>query len=130
MLRRLSDLEEKLDSLLKRFGSLREELAARDEESEKLKDKFKHMKKSKGGGGKADQDEILALEKERDKLDERFQKSEREKALLKKNIKELEQEIESKAALEGETLEKLRDIISRIDALEVEIGEMEHEQID
>ena len=130
MLRRLSALEEKLDSLLQRFSSIRKELAARDEESQRLKDKIKSMKKGRGGGVKADQDEILALEKERDQLSLRLQKSEKEKALLNKKIKELEQEIESKAALEEETLEKLRDIISRIDALEEEIGEMEHEQID
>jgi chromosome segregation ATPase len=130
MLDRLNLLEEKLDSLLKRFTELRKDIVSREEESRRLKAQMKGQRKDKKDLPESDQSEIELLEKERDQFAEQLRKVEEESKLLKMRINSQEKELENKSALEEETLGKLRDIITRIDALEVEIGELEHEQID
>ena len=130
MLDRLNLLEEKLDSLLKRFTELRKDIVSREEESRRLKAQIKGQRKDKKDLPESDQSEIELLEKERDQFAEQLRKVEEESKLLKMRINSQEKELENKSALEEETLGKLRDIITRIDALEVEIGELEHEQID
>ena len=125
MLKRLNKLEDKLESLLQRFADLRQELADRTEESRKLKTRLKSLDKAR----KAPSEDDALLEEHRQLL-KHLQETEEENRSLKEKIGKLEKEIENKAALEEETLDKLRSIISRIDALEAEIGELEHEQTD
>ena len=126
MLDRLNLLEEKLDSLLRRFSNLREELASREEESRRLKG----TKKEKKDLPETETGDAARLKKERGQFAEQIRKAEEENKILKMKLGSLEKELENKTALEEETLGKLRDIIARIDALETEIGELEHEQID
>lgn len=128
MLERLNSLEEKLDSLLKRLVSLKRERDDREDESRKLRSQIDKMKKEKPGASKAE-DHDKDLQKERKDWAEQLRKSEEENKVLKKKTEFLEKELENKAALEEETMGKLRDIITRIDALEAEIGELEDEQI-
>jgi chromosome segregation ATPase len=130
MLDRLNLLEEKLDALLKRFGEFRKDLASREEESRLLKAQTKGLRKDKKGLPESDQDCMAVLKKERDQFAEQLRKVEEENNLLKMKLTSQEKELENKTALEEETLGKLRDIITRINALEAEIGELEHEQID
>ncbi len=129
MLKRLNSLEQKLDSLLKRFSNLRNLLAEREAESQKLKDEIKTLKKPKRAALKTGVAEIESLRNERDELVATLKEAEAENDQLRKQITTLEKELNSKTALEEETFEKLRDIISRIDTLEAEIGELENEQI-
>ena len=129
MLERLNSLEEKLESLLKCFIRLKKERDELEEESRKMRSQIGKFKKEKPGASKAG-DHDINLRKEHKTLVERLRKSEEENKLLKKKTVFLEKELENKTALEEETMGKLRDIITRIDALEAEIGELEHEQID
>jgi len=130
MLDRLNLLEEKLDSLLKRFVEIRKELVLREEESRRLKAQTKGPRKDKKDLPESDQGGLAVLKKERDQFAEQLRKAEEENKMLKMKLASQEKELENKTALEEETLGKLRDIIARIDALEAEIGELEHEQID
>jgi uncharacterized coiled-coil DUF342 family protein len=129
MLERLNSLEEKLDSLLHRLINLKQERDNREEEVRKLRSQIDKMDKEKQGGtdeGDHDKD----IQKDHKESTDQLRKSEEENKLLKKKIVFLEKELENKTALEEETMGKLRDILTRIDALEAEIGELEHEQID
>jgi len=130
MLDRLNLLDEKVDSLLKRFAELRKDLALREEEARRLKAQVKSPRKDKKDLPESDQSGLATLKKERDQFAEKFRTVEEENKLLKIKLASMEKDLENKAALEEETLGKLRDIIARIDSLEAEIGELEHEQID
>ena len=127
MLERLNSLEEKLDSLLKRLVSLKQERDDQVEEARKLKSQLDKIKKGKSGApGAADRDKETHKDVGDEEYRDQLRKSEEEKKLLKKKIEFLEKELENKNALEEETMGKLRDIITRIDALEAEIGELEN----
>ena len=124
MLDRLNSLEEKLDALLRKMLSMQDDLEKSEEENKKLRNRLK-QKGSKGGA--ASQAEIDEVTEERDKLAKQLEESQKENRKMNQQIDKLEDEIEENQKREKETLKKLQSILSRIDALETEIGELQNE---
>ena len=119
MLKRLNDLEEKLDTLLKKLVRMHDEVEARDREIARLR---KTAQGASGAGQPAESappgDCVPAAQ---------LEKAEQENAKLRDQVEKLEKELENRVALEKETLGKLMNILTRIDALEAEIGELQNE---
>jgi regulator of replication initiation timing len=133
MFDRLDSLDEKLDSLLQKFHAMKQALSASEKESEQLKNMLKLRpsakkrssaeKMSSGGPEGA----LLRVKEERDRFEDFFKKSSAENEKLVKKLSRLKIELDSKKIREKETLKKIQLIISRIDVLESEIGELENE---
>ncbi|HOE62686.1 MAG TPA: hypothetical protein PKW18_00110 [Candidatus Sumerlaeota bacterium] len=120
MLDRMHILEEKLNSLLERFLALKAE-------SRRMKSQMKTRKGKKDSAEEGAAD-IEALQQERDALARELEQTQSCNKELQLKIEELENAFQSKTNMDKQTIQVIQSIITRIDALEAEIGELEHEQ--
>ena len=126
MLDRLNDLDEKLELLLERFSSVKKKLDGRDKENARLKNKITTLKKGGGRETSSDDEALEIVTNERDELAEQLLRMEQENKKLKKQIAHQDKQLKLSSEREKETLTKIQSIISRIDDLEAEIGELEN----